>query len=146
MSSEKFTTPTTTDNSLFPSIKWYGNSNFCSVFKGSCLKLKNAAYTSRNRIFFQISYELDTWSRDVNSDFTLEDCLFGGVDKKIYSGYDIEFDIAFDLSDGSVSKNVIIFGVKMSSAVHIHNKKKDILILGLSPRQGLDDATLSAES
>ena len=124
MSAEKSTTPTTTDNSLFPSVKWYGNSNFCSVFKGSCLKLKNAAYTSRNRIFFQISYELDTWSRDVNSDFTLEDCLFGGVDKKIYIGYDIEFDIAFDLSDGSVSKNVIILEWKWAQLCIFIIRKK----------------------
>ena len=27
----------------------------------------------------------------------------------------------------------------MSSSVHIHNKKKDILILGEGPTQGLDD-------
>ena len=24
-------------------------------------------------------YELDTWSQALNSDFTLKDCLFGGV-------------------------------------------------------------------
>ena len=27
----------------------------------------------------------------------------------------------------------------MNSSVHIHNKKKDILILGEGPTQGLDD-------
>ena len=32
----------------------------------------------RNFSFF-IVYELDTWSWDLNSDFTLKDCLFGGV-------------------------------------------------------------------
>ena len=36
LSAGKLTTLTTTDNSLSPSIKWYGNSNFCLVFKGSC--------------------------------------------------------------------------------------------------------------
>ena len=30
--------PTINDNSLAPSIKWYENSHFCLVFKGSCLK------------------------------------------------------------------------------------------------------------
>ena len=40
-----------------------------------------------------------------------------------------------------MGKNVIIFGVDMSSTVHIDNKKKDILILGFGPRQGLDDTT-----
>ena len=33
----------------------------------------------------------------------------------------------------------------MSSSVHIDNKKKDILILGEGPTQGLDDTTLTAE-
>ena len=35
VSTEKLTTPTSTDNSLSPSIKWYRNSNLCLVFKGS---------------------------------------------------------------------------------------------------------------
>ena len=32
----------------------------------------------------------------------------------------------------------------MSAAVHNGHKKKDILILGIDPTQGLDDAELSA--
>ena len=42
-------------------------------------------------------------------------------------------------------KNVIIFGVDISSSVHVDSKKKDILILGEGPTQGLYDATLTAE-
>ena len=34
----------------------------------------------------------------------------------------------------------------MSSSVHIDNKKKDILILGERPTQGLNDTTLKAEA
>ena len=52
----------------------------------------------------------------------------------------------FSLPDGSVGKNVIVFGADMSSSVHIDNKKKDILILGKSPTKGLDDTTLIAEA
>ena len=91
-----------------------------------------------------------------NSDFTLKDCLFGSVklpknadrDKEVYSDYGIRFDLRseFSLTDGSVGKNVIIFGVDMSSSVHIDNKKKDILIPGLDPTQELDDLTLTAEA
>ena len=33
----------------------------------------------------------------------------------------------------------------MSSSVHVDNKKKDILILGEDPTQGLDGTTLTAE-
>ena len=43
-----------------------------------------------------------------------------------------------------IGRNVIPFGVDMSSATKIDNRKKDILILGKGPTQGLED-TLSAE-
>ena len=33
----------------------------------------------------------------------------------------------------------------MSSSVHVDNKKKDILIFGKGPTQGLDGTTLTAE-
>ena len=46
---------------------------------------------------------------------------------------------------GDFGCNVIIFGVDMSSSVHADSKKKDILILGKVPTQGLDDTTLTAE-
>ena len=76
LSAEKLTTPTTTDNSLSPSIKWYANSNFCFIFKGSCLKQKNATYFPAHRINFLVVYELDIWSRDLNSDFTYSDVTY----------------------------------------------------------------------
>ena len=43
-----------------------------------------------------------------------------------------------------LGKNIIIFGVDMSSSVHVDNKKKYILILGNAPTQGLEH-TLTAE-
>ena len=42
-------------------------------------------------------------------------------------------------------RNCIIFGVDMRSSVHGDNKKKDILILGKGPTQGLDGTKLTAE-
>ena len=45
-----------------------------------------------------------------------------------------------------MGENIIIFGVNMSSSVHIGNENKDILILGEGPTQGLDDTTLTAEA
>ena len=42
-------------------------------------------------------------------------------------------------------KSVIIFGIDMSSSVHVDKKKKDILILGEGPKQALNDATLTSE-
>ena len=48
-----------------------------------------------------------------------------------------------DASDSG--KNVIIFGVDMSSSVLIDNKEKDVLILGKGETDGLDNSTLTAE-
>ena len=65
-----------------------------------------------------------------------------------FSGYCMGFDSCseFLLSDGSMGKNVIIFGADMNSSVHIDNKGKDILILGEGPAQGLDDTLLTVEA
>ena len=59
-------------------------------------------------------------------------------------------DMVLDLIETSFSvgneidKNIIIFGVDMSSSTKIDNRKKDILILGRGPMQGLENM-LSAE-
>ena len=65
------------------------------------------------------------------------------INKYKYFGYGTEFDGKGAFSHPS-GNNANIFGVDMSS-VHVDNKKKDILILGESLTQGLDDATLTAE-
>ena len=93
-----------------------------------------------------IVYELGA-SRSHNNDPTLKNYLFGGVtltkntdiDKDKYSGHGIGFDrrSSFSFTSGGFGQNVIMFGVDMSSSAHIDNKKKDMLILGKGPRQGL---------
>ena len=103
-----------------------------------------------------ISYKLNPQLRSLNTDFTLNNYLFGSVkltknayvDKYKYSGYGIGFDSRseFLFTDGSFGKNVIIFGADMSSSVHIDNKGKYILILAEGPTQRLDDTTLTAEA
>ena len=72
-----------------------------------------------------------------NFDFTLKDCSLGGVrlakkadrDKYVYSVYSIGFNslTEYSLSDGSVGKNIIIFGDDLNLCVHIDNKGKDNL-------------------
>ena len=47
-------------------------------------------------------------------------------------------------TSGGTGRNVIIFEVDMSSSTKIDNRKKDILIFGEGPTQGLEHA-LSAE-
>ena len=69
------------------------------------------------------------------------------IDKNKYSGYGIGFDRTgvYLLPDGCFGRNVVIFGVDMSSSVHVDNKGKDILILGTSPTQGLGEHSLTTE-
>ena len=66
-------------------------------------------------------------------------------DKYWNSGYGIGFDRrpSFSFLGGGFGQNVLIFGVDMSFSAHIHNKKKDILVLGKGPTQGLEH-TLTA--
>ena len=45
-----------------------------------------------------------------------------------------------------MSKNVIIYGVNMSSSVHIDKKEKYILILGEGPIEGLDNTKFNSKS
>ena len=68
------------------------------------------------------------------------------IDKYGYSGYGIGFDrrSSFSFPGGGFGQNVLIFGADMSSSAHIDNKKKDILVLGIGPAQGLEH-TLAAE-
>ena len=79
---------------------------------------------------------------------TLVNCSFGVVsliknadtDKYKYSRYEIGFDRGNVKSVGNgFGRNVIIFGVDMSSSVHVDNKAKGLLILGKRPTQGLGE-------
>ena len=68
------------------------------------------------------------------------------INKYKYSGYGIGFDRhgSFSFPGTGLGRNVITFGVDMSSSTKIDNRKKDIFILGKGPTQGLEH-TLSAE-
>ena len=89
-----------------------------------------------------------------NKDPTLKNCLFGAVtltknadiDKYGYSGYGIGFDrrSSFSFPDDGFGQSVLIFGADVSSSAHIDNKKKEILVLGKGPTNGLEH-TLNAE-
>ena len=57
---------------------------------------------------------------------------------------DLIEDLIFSFTSGGVSQNILIFAVDVSSSAHIGNKKKDILVLGKGPTQGLEH-TLTAK-
>ena len=92
-----------------------------------CLKQVSVSFIHNTVVDLYISYELDPCSRNLNTDFTLGNCLFGAVkviknadpDKCVYS--ENVFQLKFCSNWG---KNIVIFGVDMSSSVHVDNKKR----------------------
>ena len=113
-------------------MRWY-NSKVRAESKVSSLKQDKVTFTPRSIRNLIIVFELDTWSPDLNADFTLKDCLFEAVnlttsndpDKYCSSEYGIGFDSRslFSLPNFDWGKNVIVFGVDNSSSVHIVNNK-----------------------
>ena len=152
LSAETIKPPSTSDNSLTPAVSYYGTKTRVK-FTGSCLKQPKISYTHGKVVNIYIVYELGASSSHVN-DPTLKNCLFGAVtltkntdiDKYRYSGYGIGFDrrSSFSFPGGGFAQNILIFGADMTSSSHINNKKKDILVLGKGPTQGLEH-TLTAE-
>ena len=135
-----------------PQINIYDMGKIRIKFNGSFLNRSPPTMSHRNVVNMYIVYEITSDYKDINYP-TLENCLFGSVkltknadiDKYGYSGYGIGFDRNTSFSVGNeIGKNVIIFGVDMSSSSKIDNRKKDILILGKGLTQGLE-STLSAE-
>ena len=121
-------------------------------FSMDCLKQEKITFNHGKIVNIYIVYEIER-SVNISSYPRLEKCLFGAVeltkhvdvDLYKYSGYGIGFDRKRSYSIGNeIGRNVIIFGVDMSSSSFIDNKKKDILILGKDPTQGLEH-TLAAE-
>ena len=150
LSVENFKPPVTSDNSLTPALSYYGTKTRVK-FYGNCLKQPKVSYTRGTIVNIYIVYELGA-SGSNDNDPTLKNSLVGAVrltknvdiDNYEYYGYGIGFDrkSSFSFPGDGFGQNVIIFGIDMSSSVHFDNKK-DILILGEGPTQGLEH-TLTA--
>ena len=148
ISNESIKPPTTTNNSLTPRLSYY-STKIRLKFRGSCLKQPKFTFTHKKS-----SKYLHCASTSHISEPTIKNCLFGAItltknadiEKYRYSGYSIGFDrrLSFSFPSGVVGQNVVIFGADMSSSIHIDNKKKDILVLGRGPAQGLE-STLTAK-
>ena len=151
LSDENIIAPTTRDFKLNPQLSYFGTKARVD-FRGSCLKQDKTTFNHEKIVNIHIVYESDKIY--VKTSPTLVNCLFGAVSltkntdiaKYKYSGYGIGFDRGNVYSVGNgFDRIVIIYGVDMSSSVHVDNKGKDILILGKGPRQGLVEHTLTAE-
>ena len=103
-----------------------------------------------------IVYLIDPISNSRNTDYTVQNALFGGVQitknatdtsKHKYEGYGICFDEGGTFSKGRINNgtNVLIFGVHENSLVHANNKANNIYVMGDLFVQGINDTTLYAE-
>ena len=100
--------PTFVDHHVLPEIN----------FNEHCL-IKNNTSIPKKVINLYVSYILGHQFRNLNTDFTLGNCLFGSLkltkytdlDKYKYTGYGIVIDSRSEclFTDGSYGKNVIIF-------------------------------------
>ena len=136
LANEKTKPPYTANKSLSPKLVWMSNSKIRWKVTGSCLKQDFATFIPNNVVNLFVVYELD---RSWHTKFTLKYCSFGNVkvtknaypNKYSYSGYGFGFDSQSFLSIPNFDwgKNVIIFGIDMSSSAHANDKNKDILIL-----------------
>ena len=103
-----------------------------------------------NIVNIYIVYLIDPISNSRNTDYTVQNALFGGVkitknatdtSKHKYEGYGICFD------EGGINndRNVLIFRVHENSLVHANNKANNIYVMGDLFVQGINDTTLYAE-
>ena len=107
-------------------------------------------------------YKLDPISSTRNTDYTIQNALFGvmqiiknaDTSKYDYKGYGICFDEGgqFDhtITEGgfahtAIARNVLIFGVDMSFSVHATKRANHIYVMGKEFVQGINDTTIYAE-
>ena len=129
LSDENITAPTTTDYSVNPQLTYFHTKTRVK-FKESCLKQDKITYNHGKIVNIYTVYEINK-TFNISSYPTLENCLFRAVsltknadiDKYKYSGYGIGFDRHgfFSHPSGGTGRNVIIFGVDMSSSAKIDN-------------------------
>ena len=96
-------------------------------------------------------YKLDSISSSRDSTFTVQNALFGSMQitknantsKYEYKGYD---EVGtFTIGNITNGRNVLIFGVHVSSLTHANNKANNIFVMGDGFVQGINDTTLYAE-
>ena len=130
---------------------------------------QNNALTSKNNdvindgvINIYVVYKLDPISSTRNTDYTIQNALFGAMEitkitdssKNNYTEYGLCFDeggeFGHTVKQGNFNhtanaKNVIIFGVDMSSSIHATNRANNIYVMGKDFIQGINDTTIYSE-
>ena len=114
---------------LNPSLNYVGTKTRVE-FKGDCLKQDKILFSHVEIIKIYIVYEINK-NVNISSYPMLENCLFGAVkltkhvdiNQYKYFGYGMGLDKkGFFSNSNEISRNIIIFGVDMSSSPHIRKK------------------------
>ena len=117
---------------------------------------------NKNIINIYVVYKLDPISSTRNTDYTIQNALFGVMkitknddySKNNYTGYGLCFDeggeFGHTVKQGNFNRttnarNVIIFGVDSSSSIYATSKANNIYVMGKEFVQGINDTTIYAE-
>ena len=117
---------------------------------------------NKNVLNIYVVYKLDPISSTRNTDYTIQNALFGAMkitknadcSKNNYNGYGLCLDeggeFGHTIRQGNFhrttdARNVIIFGVDMSSSIHATNWANNIYVMGKEFIQGINDTTIYAE-
>ena len=97
-------------------------------------------HNTNNTVNIYIVYKLDPISFSRNTDYTIQNALFGAIkitenadsSKNRYERYDICFNKDGTFTSGNITKgkNVLIFGADMSFSSHSTNRANNIYVLG----------------
>ena len=134
----------------------------CVHLYGNYFTQNKALKKNSSAINIYIVDELNPIRSTRNTDYTIQNALFGAMkiikntdsSKNNYTGYGLCFDEGeefchtvrqghFDCTTSA--KNVIIFGVDMSSSIHATNRANNIYVMGKAFIQGINDTTIYAE-
>ena len=135
------------------------------LLQGNYFQQNNKTIIPNNNkkvINIYIVYKLTPISSTRNTDYTIQNDLFGAMkiiknadySKNNYTGYGLCFDeggeFGHTVKQGNFNrttnaKNVIIFGVDMSSSVHATNRANNIYVMGKEFIQGINDTTIYEE-
>ena len=131
---------------VYPRVS--GETRMSVIFSGNYGKENKAIYPAKSVANIYIVYKLDTIKSNRNTDFTIQNALFGAVkitedpsdsDHNKCNGYGICFDEGSDFSFGNMEngKNVIIFGADISFSSPERNRQNEIYVLGKDFIQGV---------
>ena len=143
-----------------PDIKNINGQLYVS-FNGNCFK-QDPITIPNNVINIYVVYKLDPIGSTRNTDYTIQNALFGAIkitkntdsSKYNYTGYGLCFDeggeFGHTVKQGNFNcttnaKNLIIFGVDTSSSIHATNKVNNIYVMGKDFIQGINDTAIYAE-